>query len=146
MRTSAPRWKSNQVAAYNLEDSPFTSEKPDAESKVQFAQDGVAAATAARGGCPFTTFPALLKQAATMKPNLPALRVEDVGTDLVNGRAPPSAAHDTWKTWTFRQFYDDTARIAKACIKYGYQVRVCVTMSHALSRSCYGARCLHLTD
>lgn len=122
MPNSAPVWKAKEVAVYNLADAPFTSEKPDAESKIQFALDGVAAAAAENGGCPYTTFPALLKQAAKTKPNLPALRVEASGTtDMIKGRAPPSAAHNTWKTWTFSQFYNDTARVAKACIKYGYQ-------------------------
>jgi hypothetical protein len=112
------------VASYNLADAPFTADQADAESKVQFASDGVASASGAQGGCPFTTFPALLQQAAKTKPNMPALRVEASGTEMVNGRAPPSAPHNTWKTWTFSQFYGDTARVAKACIKFGYQVRV----------------------
>jgi acyl-CoA synthetase (AMP-forming)/AMP-acid ligase II len=108
------------VPQYDVADGPYVTEKGDGEGKIQFAKSGFAASPA-NGGMPVVTFPQMLERAAQRHGDKPALCVESPTPPLVNGRAPPSAPRDEWKTWTYKQFYDDARAVAKACIRFGHK-------------------------
>lgn len=68
------------------------------------------------------TFPEMLKIAAFTKGDKPALRVERPVPELgADGSAKPSDHHELWKTWTYREYYEDANRVAKGIIKLGHE-------------------------
>ena len=110
----------------------------DYEHVVNFAEEG----GAAEGGTPATTIPLLLRRCAETHGDMPALRVErERETGLCPGAAAFAArtldarnapgampygnrdgrAGDEWTTWTYRQYYDESASIAKAFMGAGVE-------------------------
>jgi long-chain-fatty-acid--CoA ligase ACSBG len=77
-------------------DTPFVTE-PDAAAKTRKAHQGIASLEA-------ITMINIFKKAAAEKPEAVALRVED---------------GNSWKQWTYKQYFDDTLRCARALIKLG---------------------------
>jgi len=77
-------------------DTPYTTE-PEAAHKTRKAHQGIASLEA-------ITLVNIFKKAAAEKPEAIALRCEDG-----NG----------WKQWTYKQYFDDTLRCARAFIKLG---------------------------
>lgn len=59
------------------------------------------------------------KLCKTKKGDKIALAVERPLPPLEGKKAPPSEPRDTWKSWTYAQYYDETAVAAKAMIAMG---------------------------
>jgi len=92
--------------------------KADVALELRCAKQGVASLD----GCPPTTLPKLLKKAAEKDGSLPALKAERPCPALMgNGPAPPALPDDQWKTWTWKQYYDDVRKAAKGFLKLGLQ-------------------------
>lgn len=84
--------------------------KADVALELRCAKQGVASLD----GCPPTTLPKLLKKTAEKDGSLPALKAERPCPALMgNGPAPPALPDDQWKTWTWKQYYDDVRKAAK---------------------------------
>lgn len=97
---------------------PWYTCKPDGLHVERFAKKG----PASREGCVPTTLPELLKRAAETKWDKPALKIERPLPALDSeGKAPESLPDDQWKTWTWKQHYDESRKAAKGFIKLGHQ-------------------------
>jgi hypothetical protein len=116
----APRQQESDFPVLDPSKGPFTTEKGDGEAKIHFAETGVASKPE-NGGSPLSTFPDMLKLAASTKGDKPALRVEYPIPPLgANGEVKPSKDHQRWKTWTYREYYEDACTVAKGIIKLGH--------------------------
>lgn len=100
---------------YNKEEGPFWNSATDALAKIQFAEEGAAS----KATCPTTTIPEVFKMAVKNHPDKTALRVER-GLPPVEGKVvPPGLPLDQWKSWTFQEYYDESANIAKSMLHSG---------------------------
>lgn len=96
---------------------PYWSADGTAESEIRYAAQGVASQEA----LPPITLSAVFKEAADKKPDNIALRVERPVPAVTDGKWPAALPADQWTTWTYKQYYDDCARFARACISVGHQ-------------------------
>lgn len=109
--------KEDDYVVYPEGAGPFSTVDGTTEVDIRFAKTGVASLEAA----PPTTLSAVFKEAAEKKPDKIAMRVERPLPVPVDGKAPPGLPADQWTTWTYKQYYDDCAKLAKAFIKVGHQ-------------------------
>jgi hypothetical protein len=117
----APTQGQSNFSVYDPKKGPFTTENGSGRATINFAAKGVAALPK-DGGSALMTFPEMLKIAAFTKGDRPALRVERPLPQLqADGSAKPSDHHELWKTWTFREYYEDACCVAKGLIKLGHQ-------------------------
>lgn len=87
-----------------------------AEATIRFAAKGVASEAI----FPAITLSGAFKAAAERKPDVPALRKEDVPRTLERGAKPPAGLpRETWTTLTMKQYYDQTCTAAQAFINLG---------------------------
>jgi len=97
---------------------PWFSCKPEEEQKPRLAKKGIAS----REGCPPETFAALLKKAAELKGDKPAMKVErPVPAPNQDGTVPPAMEDEKWMTWTWKDYYEDARKAGKGFIKLGLQ-------------------------
>jgi long-chain-fatty-acid--CoA ligase ACSBG len=117
---AAPKFNPDLVPIYPTEakaGSFWTADGKD-EKPVIYAKDG----PASEKGAKTTTIPAMFRMAKSRFGNRPALRVErPVPAILENGKAPPAIPRESWQTWSFDKYYQDSARGAKALISLGFQ-------------------------
>ena len=62
----------------------------------------------------------LLKKAAEEKGDKPALKAEKPCPELQNP-PPPALPEAQWTTWTYKQYYEDSRKAAKAFVKLGFE-------------------------
>ena len=93
---------------------------------IRFAAKGIAS----EAGCPATTVPRLFQKAVETSGSNPALRIEQPCPpfNAEEKKAAPSAPFDNWKTWTYKQYYDETSLVARAFLSLGLQRKdaVCI--------------------
>mmetsp|Transcript_1620 Transcript_1620/g.3762 ORF Transcript_1620/g.3762 Transcript_1620/m.3762 type:complete len:754 (-) Transcript_1620:101-2362(-) len=114
----APEFGSEYTPDYSDSEPRYYMFKDDV-AKVRFAKKGIAA-RAQDGGAPEENLPQALKIAATNWPDKPALCTErPTPQPLGRSGAPPSKPLSEWKTWTWKQYYEDTRAAAKGFLKLG---------------------------
>lgn len=106
-----------QYVVYEEKDGPFTVTDGTAEVPTYFAPKGIAS----KEGTPLQTLPNMFQEACTKKGDKIALRVERPAPAVVDGKAPPALPADQWTTWTYKQYYDDCSKFAKAMISVGHK-------------------------
>ena len=84
----------------------------DVALELRCAKTGVASAE----GCPPKTLPQLLKQAAEKAPSMPALKAERPCPVPDGNKVPPALPDDQWKTWTWKQYYEDARKAGKGFV------------------------------
>jgi len=97
---------------------PWYTCKPDGLHVERFSKKG----PASREGCPPTTLMTLFKKASETKWDKQALKIERPLPPLDSeGKAPDALPDEEWKTWTWKQHYDESRKAAKGFIKLGHQ-------------------------
>eukprot|EP00913_Durusdinium_trenchii_P003934 g3643.t1 len=92
--------------------------RPDVPMDPRCAATGLAS----EKGCPPSTLPQLLKTLGCKCGSKPALRVERPCPALgANGEAPPALPEEAWKTWSWRDYYEDARKAGKGFVKCGLQ-------------------------
>jgi long-chain-fatty-acid--CoA ligase ACSBG len=114
---NAPVNKPAALSKYPAGDAPFWAHEPTAQKKIQMAETGVASAK----GTPPNTIMAVFEQAVKRKGDKVALRTENM-PDLKKGETPPPPVPlAQWKSWTWKQYYEDVRNIAAALLELGVQ-------------------------
>jgi len=107
----------DRLSAY-AGNGPWYTCRPDGGNPVRFAKKGIASS----GGCATETFPSMLKRAAESKGDKPAMKVErPLPPQDKDGTVPPALPDEEWTTWTFKDYYRDARRAARAFLKLGLQ-------------------------
>jgi len=101
---------------YEEKGSFYTCDGTD-EVKVRFAPKGAASEQT----CPAQTLTSLFQQAASSKKDKIALRVERSLPAVDGKKWPPALPDDQWTTWTYQQYYDDSAKLGRALISVGHK-------------------------
>eukprot|EP00467_Chlorarachnion_reptans_P011450 CAMPEP_0114506266 /NCGR_PEP_ID=MMETSP0109-20121206/11333_1 /TAXON_ID=29199 /ORGANISM="Chlorarachnion reptans, Strain CCCM449" /LENGTH=747 /DNA_ID=CAMNT_0001684837 /DNA_START=126 /DNA_END=2369 /DNA_ORIENTATION=- len=116
-----PQVSDDVLPDYSERKSHWTENK-ESKQEMVFARRGPGSKDTSMGGFAPTTIPALLKKAAKKFPDTAALRVEFPVPKLVDRKkAPPSKPLEEWKTWTWKQYYDETYLAAKGLIAVGLE-------------------------
>jgi len=111
----APTAKTSDYVKYDGE-GPFWTEKSDGEVKLRFAETGYAS----EKFCKPRTVIELFALAAKKRGDKIALRTEGFKVAPKKGETiPPALPLSQWKTWTWKQYYDDSRSIAKALMEIG---------------------------
>lgn len=103
-----------QLCTYDPEKGPFWTTDCKAENAPLVAQKGVASVE------PVTVISWFKKMVAD-KGDKVALAVERPCPPLVKGKAPPPLPKDQWKTWTNKQYFEESCTAAKAMIALGLE-------------------------
>ena len=96
---------------------PWYTCKPEGLILPRLANSGAASAR----DCPPQTLQDLLKKAAEEKGDRPALKAEKPCPALQDSGPPPALPEAEWATWTYRQYYEDARKAAKAFVKLGFE-------------------------
>ncbi|GBG35159.1 Long-chain-fatty-acid--CoA ligase ACSBG2, partial [Hondaea fermentalgiana] len=116
--TAGPCWDAEYIPDYS-DDAPKWHMFKDDVAKIRFAEKGIAA-RAAKGGAPEGTIVDAIKLAAINWPDKPALRAERPSPPLAKDMtAAPSDPVENWKTWTWKEYYEESRAAAKAFLKLG---------------------------
>lgn len=114
--------KPDELPIYSKKDKYWTSDA-DGEKEVHYSKSGPASEEAFKA----ITFPELMRRAAELKGDKPALCVERPVEPLeklpvVDGKPeiPPALPLGEWKTWTYQDYFDDVKKIAKGLIAAGF--------------------------
>ena len=94
---------------------PYSITAADGEAAVRYAKSG----PASEGALPAMTIPQVFALAAEKKGDKIAMRVESPVPPLDGRKAPPATPLETWKSWTFKQYYAEARMCAKSMIKLG---------------------------
>ena len=97
---------------------PYSITAADGEAVVRLAEVG-AASDKEGEGVPVMTIPQIFALAAKVKADKIAMRVESPVPPLEGRKAPPAQPLDTWKSWTFKEYYDEASMCAKSMMKLG---------------------------
>ncbi|CAE7227917.1 ACSBG2 [Symbiodinium sp. CCMP2592] len=90
---------------------------PDYEHKWPYPEVGIMSAQET----PSTLFTSFLEQAAKNFPEVPALAAEKPVPALVRTGEAPSLPWEAWAKWTWKGYYEDACKLAKAFIQLGVQ-------------------------
>lgn len=90
---------------------------PEYEHKWPFAEDGPLSEKNAPPNC----FPLMLEQAAQRVGKEVALAAEKPVPHVLRPGEAPSLPWEEWTKWTWKEYYDDARRLAKAFIKLGVE-------------------------
>jgi long-chain-fatty-acid--CoA ligase ACSBG len=99
------------------EGTTFVTTERDATVPPKLAKKGAASAEA----CPPVTLVECLKLACEKNGDKVALATESPCPALVGGKAAPPLPLDQWKTWTYKQYYDEAQLVAKGLIALGHE-------------------------
>mmetsp|Transcript_31410 Transcript_31410/g.61216 ORF Transcript_31410/g.61216 Transcript_31410/m.61216 type:complete len:754 (-) Transcript_31410:236-2497(-) len=116
--------KEDEYVVYPEGAGPFSTVDGTAEVPIRYAKSGLASEEVA----PTTTLTQIFKEACAKKPDKIAMRVERPLPAPENGVAPPALPADQWTSWTYKQYYDDTCKLAKAMVAVGHQVHEAVNI------------------
>ena len=111
--TIAPTNKATDLVKYGS--GPHWYSSPDAEAEIKFAATGPASERATPPKTLIEVFAAAVKK----KPMKIAMRTENLPALKKGEKAPGPIALNEWKSWTWRHYYEDCRRAAKAMISLG---------------------------
>ncbi|GBG28557.1 Long-chain-fatty-acid--CoA ligase ACSBG2, partial [Hondaea fermentalgiana] len=114
---AGPTWDLEYSPDYS-DDAPRWYMYKDDVAKIRFAEKGIAA-PASQGGAPEDTLMDAFKLAATNWPKKPALRVERPLPPFEGANTADSLPLAKWKTWTWKEYYEDSRAAAKGFLKLG---------------------------
>mmetsp|Transcript_2807 Transcript_2807/g.4055 ORF Transcript_2807/g.4055 Transcript_2807/m.4055 type:complete len:753 (-) Transcript_2807:377-2635(-) len=117
VETKAPVFTEDEYSDYSDGKPKYVMFKDDV-SHVRFAKKG-AGANGADGGAPSVTMIEAFQMAVKKWGDKPAIRVERPVPSAGSGEVPPSAPAEEWKTWTFKEYYEECRRAAKGYMKLG---------------------------
>eukprot|EP00039_Didymoeca_costata_P031340 m.34247 g.34247 ORF g.34247 m.34247 type:complete len:764 (-) comp8694_c0_seq1:2597-4888(-) len=107
-----------EPSQYSTDQKPFCTTDLRKPLPIRYAKGGVAS----KDVNPAKTVTQLFQDATKAKANEVAFRVERPIKPLKKGEtAPPAFPADQWTTWTYDEYYQETAKVAKAFIKLGLQ-------------------------
>eukprot|EP00471_Norrisiella_sphaerica_P006630 CAMPEP_0184490810 /NCGR_PEP_ID=MMETSP0113_2-20130426/18933_1 /TAXON_ID=91329 /ORGANISM="Norrisiella sphaerica, Strain BC52" /LENGTH=770 /DNA_ID=CAMNT_0026874905 /DNA_START=48 /DNA_END=2360 /DNA_ORIENTATION=- len=94
-------------------------EKKDVDIPIVVAKTGPASDDPNTGGFKPTTIYALMKNAVKLHGEKAAMRVERPVPEVKGKKPPPSEPVENWKTWTYKQYFEDARNVAKGLIALG---------------------------
>lgn len=101
-------------------DGPFWTTDIDGDIPIQYAESGMAS----EAETPAETLPAVFKRAVERHGDKIALRVERPLKPLGPKETPPPALPDNqWKTWTYKEYYDEASIVARGLATLGATAR-----------------------
>jgi len=104
----------NEFSQYKSENKPFSTCDGTAISPIRFAQAGIACELPAR------TMMEIFQEAVKKRGDKVAFRVERPVPPLgANKRWPAALPLSKWKSWTYREYYDDSFAAARSLIHIG---------------------------
>jgi long-chain-fatty-acid--CoA ligase ACSBG len=102
---------------YPRNEGPFWTSDRTAECKIRLATSGVASK-------PSATIPETFRALLAEKGSKPALRAErplPPYDKKIHKRVPPPMPFESWKTWTYQEYYDECIRVARGFVKLGLE-------------------------
>jgi len=93
---------------------PFWTSDVKVRTPIIFSEHGLGS----KSGTVPMTIPATFKKAVELSGDMPALRIERP-VPAFNAKSNPSEPFETWKTWTWRQYYDECLLAARGMLALG---------------------------
>ncbi|GAB5371044.1 hypothetical protein AAMO2058_001545300 [Amorphochlora amoebiformis] len=96
-------------------------DEKEAKRLIPFSKKGIGSKSDSMGGFSPSTIPKVFLNAVKHYGDKPALRVERPCPSPDGKKAPPSKPVHEWKTWTYKQYYDEVRKAAKGMIALGLE-------------------------
>jgi len=106
-----------QRVPYPADGTPFWTCDGNSKATIRMSESGAGSESV----CPPQTLPEIFKEAVAKKGDKVCMRVERGLPPPEGVKAPPCLPDNQWTTWTYKQYYEESCKIAKACIKIGHQ-------------------------